>query len=82
MQRRRLTLEQRKAVTKKLRPPTSGDRGPNRRGSIDAMVELTVWHRDHARGALREVATIKVVRPSAARTSTFTAAVVADSVGC
>jgi hypothetical protein len=77
-----LSMGQRHAVTKKLATAYRRGSRADKTKILDQLVELTGWHRDHARAALGRAGTLTVLRPRSPRTPTYSDNLVAALATC
>jgi len=68
-----LTMSQRHAVTKKMAAAYKRGAKSEKTAILDSLVELTGWHRDHARHVLKEAGTIRLVVPRRPRPAKYPA---------
>lgn len=71
-----LSMSQRKAVTKAIATRYKRSKRGAKKIILDELCAITLWHRDHARKALRDALVVKEVKPRPARPVLYGEAVI------
>jgi hypothetical protein len=77
-----LSMGQRQAVTNRLAARYKQANRADKTEILDQLVELTGWHRDHARAALRRAGTVRVAAPRHARPPVYDTTIIAALTTC